>query len=481
MGATVGIPTIGAILALFLAAEPPPLVATQSDVALYVASTGDDSNSCTTLGSACLTIRGALAKAPRVLHHRPRIIVAKGAYAGAVVSGFVADVSWQQSTGGLVIEGSLSNAVLESGNATGQATTASSGSHATHGTLTDSSQNWAPNGLKDKFLVLTGGTGAGTIRPIVSNTPTTISVAGATFAADNSTTYAIQDSDSVISECVPQPATAIVNSIPNSAAFYVANNVLAFGSNATSLVIKNFKITAPCANGITIRGQTAATLSQIQFTAATATSNRVLAADGASVAVTGASSTTESTSLTHFSFSGPGNFSVVDSTATGGARGVVFSGACASCVANGLQTLGTQLAPVDVRAGAIAGLDGVRANCASATGNVGVRFGWPSSGTVGSVERGGAHGLVDRVNITGCDVAVAARGHSGVDVTSLTGTATSSVFDVRFGALLVFSSNSISVSGALSDVAIDGSAVSTFADIDVCASGPKYFSRVCKR
>jgi hypothetical protein len=60
--------------------------------------------------------------------------------------------------------------------------------------LTDSSKNWTVNGYTNKVVKLTGGTGSGQVRNIVSNTDTILTVDKAwTTNPDNTSEYSIID------------------------------------------------------------------------------------------------------------------------------------------------------------------------------------------------------------------------------------------------------------------------------------------------
>lgn len=180
------------VMALALSQMPVPVYATTSPLELYVnADGGLDSNTC---GAAdpCLSIQGALTHSPQQLRHRVHVNVASGNYGGFTVQGFSAFLDPDAGNGGLLIEGTLSNAVVDAGTATGTVTSATQGSGLTWGTLTDVSQSWALNDLTGHLLVLQDGSNQ--TRVISSNDAGVISIVGQWTAAPASgAAYAIQD------------------------------------------------------------------------------------------------------------------------------------------------------------------------------------------------------------------------------------------------------------------------------------------------
>lgn len=206
----------------------------------YVDPTGADTNACTATGvDACLTVPGAIAKVPKLLRHVTTIQLAAGSYAGAIVSGFTCDSGANSSGGSLMIQGTLANVTPSTGTATGTATGGSAGSTNTFGTLIDAGQTWTINNLQGKFIVITGGTGSGQIRPISTNTATTITIAGTWTAPTGTSTYAVQDSASIITSTVQVPATG-TNAAGAAAGLYVASNVC--GANTGGIAINRMKL-----------------------------------------------------------------------------------------------------------------------------------------------------------------------------------------------------------------------------------------------
>lgn len=198
---------------------------------LYVDPTGNDGNGCTATGtSACLTIQGAIDKIPKGLVKNPVTInVAAGTYAAATISGYTFDYPSDSTVGSYIyILGTLANSTgLATGSATGTASAGSAGSAATFGTLTDAAATWTTNDLRGRFITTLTGTGAGQTRVIASNTGTVITIAGVWTAPANLTTYAIQDSASIINTTKDIPVG------PNSIAAGNGGALSAYSNNST--------------------------------------------------------------------------------------------------------------------------------------------------------------------------------------------------------------------------------------------------------
>lgn len=189
-----------------------PQYETTAAMNLFVnASTGSDSNPCTSSGSACATLQHAQDLIPKLVRHPVTVTVATGNYTGLLTTGFSfapvsiangAYISWT---------GTLITATLGSGTATGTATggSQSAGSGPTFGTLGDSSQSWTVNALKGLLIT----TSLGQTKVIDSNTATVITIVGTwTIPVAASTTYTIQDWGSVTTTAINRPA------VPNNAA-----------------------------------------------------------------------------------------------------------------------------------------------------------------------------------------------------------------------------------------------------------------------
>lgn len=176
---------------------------------LFVSTTGNDSNSCTSSGAgACLTIQGALNKVPKIIRHAVNISVGTGNFAGAYFDGFsiINDLNAPTTGAYVEIDGTTTAFAVATGTSTGTATAGSAGSGSTFGTLTDGAQTWTANDLRGKLLHTIAGTGSGQFRIIEANTGTVITVTGTMTAPANGTTYEILDWGTVINSGVAVPA-----------------------------------------------------------------------------------------------------------------------------------------------------------------------------------------------------------------------------------------------------------------------------------
>lgn len=186
-----------------LRAVPTPQTITTADLSLYVATTGDNGNGCTSVSSPCLTVTGALGKVPKNIAHTVTINVAAGTYTGTTtIDGF-----FISSAGKLLIKGATP--VAAAGSSTGTTTGYSALSFPTLTTITDSNQSWTVNEWKGYHVLLNG-----TYTPVVSNTSTALSVASTISGGASSQAYTIVDFP-----------TIFTNSTANTHNFVLGNNV----------------------------------------------------------------------------------------------------------------------------------------------------------------------------------------------------------------------------------------------------------------
>jgi hypothetical protein len=163
---------------------------TTAALTLYVDSTGNDSNACTSTGTgACLTFQGAYGKVPRRIRHPVTIEGAAGTFAGLIIDNPEFDTS---QTAYLLVKGTRIAATPATGTASGTATGGTAGSGITYGTLLDSGAAWTVNDLRGQFIRIVSGTGVGQIKVISSNTATAITITGTWTAPVNGSVYAIE-------------------------------------------------------------------------------------------------------------------------------------------------------------------------------------------------------------------------------------------------------------------------------------------------
>jgi hypothetical protein len=222
--------------------------ATSAAMTYYVATTGNDSNTCTAAAAPCLTIQGAINKIPKLLRQGVTVNVAAGTYAGFVISGFTADNGFQQASGGVLITGPLTPATtLATGTASGIADGGTAGSGSTFGTLFDNTQNWTTNDLVGRFVQSTSTSAY----VISSNTATSLSVDGIWTSPAVGSTYTILDPGVVVNTCVNAPASAGLAasaSATSASGVHIVGNSLGYRSRA--IVIQNLRIAPPTCNGV---------------------------------------------------------------------------------------------------------------------------------------------------------------------------------------------------------------------------------------
>ena len=224
----------------------------------FVSTTGSDSNTCTTVGSPCLTVQKAISKIPRIVRHPVSITLAAGTYTtGFVVDGFSFEPYTNPTNGAYVnIEGTLINATPATGTATGTATAGTAGTpgSTTWGTLTDSGQAWTVNDLRGKLIEITGGTGSGQIRSIDSNTATSITIAGTwTAPVNGSSTYAIRDWGTILTGAIATPANIRDAAAANTSTILIGSNQSSL-SGPYSIGIQKMKFaSAGSGNGVQLR------------------------------------------------------------------------------------------------------------------------------------------------------------------------------------------------------------------------------------
>lgn len=185
---------------------------TQSDVTLYVETTGSDTNDGT-IGSPLLTIQAAIDRAKKLgasqLKHRVTIQVGSGNFTGFALYNINTAYATNTTNGSyFLIKGTYIAPTLTTGTASGTATAGSAGSSTsgTQGTMTDSGQAWTTDELRGKLLEIVTGTGSGQIFPILSNTGTVITVASPWTAPASGSTYAIREYGTIITTGIPRPA-----------------------------------------------------------------------------------------------------------------------------------------------------------------------------------------------------------------------------------------------------------------------------------
>lgn len=191
-----------------------PEFQTYGNIALFVDTTGDNTNDCLSATTPCATLTGALTKLPQSttpnmtnVFNNVTITVAAGTYTESPsVTGF-----WQ---GNLTITGpSLANITPATGTATGTITT-SGHSTTIPSIFTDSGQSWTTNNLRGRFFCITSGAVSGQCRAIVSNTATTITVCAPFTADPGLATYALQSPAAIFTSSTANPGATFSMGMP---------------------------------------------------------------------------------------------------------------------------------------------------------------------------------------------------------------------------------------------------------------------------
>jgi hypothetical protein len=122
--------------------------------------------------------------------------------------------------------------------------------------LTNSGETWTVNDFRGKFIVITGGTGSGQQKVIVSNTATALTIAGTWTAPTGTSTYAIQQPGANIT--APASLPALPGSASISGPGLLINGMeanLRQSTLATAPIdINQLGITPSSGNGIQLEG-----------------------------------------------------------------------------------------------------------------------------------------------------------------------------------------------------------------------------------
>ncbi len=436
---------------------------TNAALTFFVDPTGNDANACTASGTnACLTIQGALNKAPKLLRHNVTVNVAAGNYAGFIISGFTVDPSVQKTTAGILINGVLGNVTPTTGSATGTATAGSAGALATavFGTLTDSGATWTVNdaALVGKLITITGGTGSGQVRVVCSNTATVITICGTWTAPTGTSTYALQAPTSIITSttaAVPNSISGGIGGVGAAGIQIVDNNTP--GTSLTS--IQNIGIAVTTANsGLIAQSNTGfnltavvATCSQFAITTGSSTVSTFtalsLTGSGAALAVNAARLTVSN--------------SYINSTATGITPQVI--GAFVS-------TVGTKIVVTNAIAnqgfnitqGGTASLSGVQIDCSSTATSSALSLGATQSLIASATNDARNQAVIgNTLNITNCGVGIWANQGSVVNLNStaaITGNALSYAIEALNGSSVTLST-ALAITSGTADLNLDNASV----------------------
>lgn len=204
-----GIFAVGAVFGLGLAAylssaggvssvsQPAAATQTAGATTYYVATTGNDGNSCLAVGQECATIQGAVAKVPKRVRHPVTVSIGVGNFAAGVpITGFQFDAAVASVGAYLSIAGTWGSPTLTSGPNPFTPSSIANGSCATWGTVTKTGAGWTPHELRGKWLVKT--VTATRYYLIADNTEDVITIVGAAPVPSASGTVYIREPLTVI-------------------------------------------------------------------------------------------------------------------------------------------------------------------------------------------------------------------------------------------------------------------------------------------
>lgn len=191
---------------------------TTAPLYLYSDPLGSDSNACTSTGvGACLTCQGACNKVPKFAKHSVIVTIGTGDQAGCICNSPIFSTTDLPTSGttpgpGFLVQGTLVNATLGSGTATGTATSMTNASGVTQATLTDSTQSWTVNALTGLVLDLPNTAAAEHEYYICSNTATVITLCtGWTSGITATPAYSIKDFATNLNVSATRPNTVAAN------------------------------------------------------------------------------------------------------------------------------------------------------------------------------------------------------------------------------------------------------------------------------
>lgn len=456
---------------------------TNAELVFYVDPTGNDANACTATGTdACLTIQGALNKAPKLLRHQVTVNLAAGNYAGFTVSGFTIDPSIQRATAGILIDGVLANVVPTTGSATGTATSGSAGSGITFGVLTDTAAAWTVSDttMLGKLLLITGGTGSGQTKMITANTDTTITIAGAfSPAPDATSTYAVQAPSAIITSAaagIPSPIGTASGGF-SSAGVQIFNN----NENGTTfgVTLRNVGIATGSTAAVTVSGGQNVELLQVVSTG------------------TGASSINQNstgTSLTS-SFAGQisasnGSVLTVTSNYIAGALAGVASLSRANVAVTTSRVTTTSAAGVPLGASQGAGITpiNVYCDCTSGAGSACVSVNSGHSATPAALATHDSAASVGSISVTNCTYGISVGPRGSVVANSATSTITGNALTyavlASWGGMVTLPATTPTITAVTAELALDnGAAVDSFTTLAAtydCIAIPTTDSKVCR-
>ena len=428
---------------------------TSSAMNFYIATTGNDSNTCAAIGQECLTIQGAVAKIPKGVNHVVSLSCGTGSFAGAYFSGF------HFGPNGYIDLRGTNIAATIAGLQAGTVTSATAGddyiSPPQFSTLTKTAAGWTPGALAGLMVAITGGAGIGGIREIQTNTATMITTVGEWDSdlgtPDGTSTFAILDWGTILSSGVDSINTPIMSSYttyyPTYGSLVTVGNSAGEHYGHGGFFFRDLKVT-------------------------TVANQAVLVMDNSSVSLVRVNSTNGS--LIRTSYAAGGNVNVRDCYAIDSGTFVPLVDAQGLSGTVSVQTSffsggGSVVAPttssstvyfydnfVTGTAHAVLLFTGVQS--AQSLGNI-------MTGCGGCYSFGDSNGFSFGALDVAYDVcsssttyhwAVTVSGHGAVGLYGLTGTANAGGVKVLDGGTALLTSSNVTVTGTLGDLSIDGNA-----------------------
>lgn len=447
----------------------------------YFGPAGNDANNCTSSGTACLTGQAAINKTPaKWRKHSLTINGLAGSFAGFTVSGFIIDPSLQKTNAGILINGALANVTPTTGSATGTATGGTAGSGSVFGTLVNSGGTYTVNdaALLGKFVVITGGTGSGQVRTIVSNTATTITIAGQWTAPTGTSTYALQSPSVIITSTTAAIPNPLSGNETAAAGIMLMNN----SAEGSAIVIQNIALQVGASPGFSLANTGEVQLFQDIYNG---TSSGVTAVFGNRIFTTNLSLTTTSgTGVNETGGTLLFNSGYI-STTTG--SGIVVTGTASATVAQS-QFVGTT--GIKTASSSALTVSTSRCDCASLATSTCLSVGeqpstyainGPSSET-SSIKANG------NVDVTNCTYGIFAGSGGSVTFKStavLSGNALSYAAMASYGAIVVMPTASTTITGVTAQMAVDNAALtgtwaSLIASFGCLTSATGTASRICR-
>ena len=438
---------------------------TTAPLTLYVNGTlGSDNNDCLTpAAGACASIQGGINRLPQFIYDQTTVSVAPldAGYKGFILSGNIMAAPGDGGTSTLHILGEqfvtasgLTGTTV--GTATGGSNTA--GPIAAWCSLATSGATLTVDQLKGYLLVLTGGPGAGTVRPIISNDATNILTAGTCTAVPTAaTTYAVSDPVLVTT---PITTTGQLDAGSGLIGIGISGTWNVPSSNTLTVKVTNIGAVVSTSGAASVTGPGRVALQNSRFITSLAGGRGVTLGDNAQVVLQ--NSAARGTAATGLGVSNqvangaPITFSSTNSYASGGLVGLAASNVYGGGIQN-VMVEATGAASTALSLGNAGGMQNIAtAIYCNATGaTTGINL------TVTTAGYGAAGQSFGVIGINNCATGVKLNGPHNVIISglmTLAGTITT-LFDVSHSGI-VRQTSALSSSGYTTFLSLDGTTMS---------------------